>query len=975
MKKYLISICALGAVAVAVAGLPEAVRSLTSRPQLPQPVVKVGAAGRQTLAVRVRHASSQTLQAAFSVQGAQSQQTVWSENFDNGSMGWTLGRDKDDTFGWDLAKSTSKPYSAIDPADVQSLHIDGPYQTYRRGIAVAGSPAIAVPDNGMLHAQVCYSQNMNDYAVLTINASTDDFATVTELWNSTQETGEASTRWHALELPLGDWAGQQVRLQFVYGPGSKDTFGTGGYMAEFFIDGLAITGVAEIDGIEVATGEVVNFVDMSAGEVASWQWNFPGGTPESSTEAAPAVYYKHDGTYDVALTVTDAEGHASTITRQGFVTVTGTAPVAKIMPPATFRYDDTHLPMVCPLIPVQYRDASKGFPTQWNWAFNNCSPATSTEECPWVSYEQMHEQAVALTVANEHGTSSDEIRVSAEYQGYVSNILLDDYPVTYDLDGEGTFPGSNRMRINAYAERFSAPSCPMVVYGALVFFETAQAEAIADQISNVGVHLCKVDENGNPGDKMDSFWWFVTDLATGTATTLRGTLFEFTPQVVNEEFYIMVDGIPEWNDSCDVSFATARMRNHDNTAYYRIRDQWRPVSGFFQQGYGTSYYIMPLVAHSPLTLLPVGTTEIEVPAEAGVLEQQIFSMFGYDNPTTGGSDWCRIVSTPNDLTLDTLRIAYDALPDGFHERRAQFTIVDRVGASACTFTIVQKAAESFRKGDVNGDGRVDIDDVNILVNIMLSYADMTRYPLADVDGNGHVDIDDLNIVINVILGVDTPTDDHEAVDLGLPSGTRWASCNLGASNQDDYSDVEFTGGAPFGDRYAWGETTPKGNDYYNWEDDYIVQNYSYADNCIQLGDIAGTEYDAASVQWGAPWRLPTADEMQELLDLCTWEYSYVDEEVDDTGTQRRFWSGYTVTGPNGRSIRFPLYYCWHEGDGDAYDTAETTYWTSTHRVYIGKKYDRAAAASLVCNHQENQNILSDGYTFMGKFIRPVCSGK
>ncbi len=752
MKKYLIAACAFGAAAMAIAALPDTVLTLGSRPQVSEPVVERASAHHHALPARVRSQAGDALQAAFSVQGAYAQQTVWSENFDNGSAGWTLGMDPNNYFGWDLAKSTSKPFSDIDPDDVLSLHIDGPYQTFRRAIATASSPAIDVPANAVLHAYVCYSQNMNDYAVLTINASTDDFATVTELWNSTMETGEASTRWHALELPMTAWAGQQVKLQFVYGPGTKDSFGTGGYMAEYFIDGLALTGVGDIDGVTVQTGETVNFVDTSAGEVAQWQWSFPGGTPESSTEAAPSVYYKHDGTYDVTLTVTDANGATSTVTREGFVTVTGTAPVAKILPPATFRFDDTHLPMVCPLIPVQYRDASAGFPTEWNWTFSSCVPATSTEENPWVSYEQMHEQTVALTVANEHGTSSDQIQVSAEYQGYISNLLPDDYPVTYDLDGEGTFPGSNKMKINAYAERFSAPSCPMVVYGALVFFETAQAEAIADQVSNIGVHLCKVDENGNPGEKMDSFWWFVTDLATNTSTTLRGTMFEFDPQVVNEDFYIMVDGIPEWNDSCNVSFCTARMRNHDNTAYYRLRDQWRPVTGFFEQGMGTSFYIMPLIAHSPLTLLPVGTTDIEVPAQGGEIEQQIFSMFGYDNPEPNGSDWCRITSTPNDLTLDTLRIAYDALPAGIQSRTTTFTITDRVGASTCTFNVIQKAAATGRKGDVNNDGFVDINDVNILINIILDRDSADNYNgRALITDDNTVDIADVNELVNLIL--------------------------------------------------------------------------------------------------------------------------------------------------------------------------------------------------------------------------------
>ena len=751
MKKNIISFMTMAIVGVGALALPDAIHTLSTKPQVKEPTVSASAS-RLSMPMRARRAATSPLQAAFSIQGADAQQATWSENFDSGSAGWTLGMDENNYFGWDLAKSTSKPYTDIDPNDVQSLHIDGPYQTFRRAIAKAASPTIAVPANGTLHLDVCYSQNMNTYAVLTINVSTDDFSTVTELWNSTQETGEASTRWHSLALDMAAWAGQQVRLQFVYGPGTNDTFNTGGYMAEYFIDGLQLTGLQEVEGVNVATGEEIHFVDMSAGNVTAWQWTFAGGTPETSTDPCPTVYYKRDGTYDVSLTVTDAQGNTSTVTRNSFVTVTGSAPVAHILPPATFRYDDTHLPMICPLIPVQYKDASTGFPTQWNWTFTNCAPATSTQEMPWVSYEQMHEQQVTLDVANEHGTSHDQISVSAEYEGYISNILPTDVPTTYDLDGEGTFPGSNKMKINAYAEKFSAPSCPMVVYGALVFFETAQAEAIADQVSNVGVHLCRVDENGNPGEAMDSFWWFVTDLATSTSTTLRGTLFEFDPQVVNEDFYIMVDGIPEWNDSCDVSFATARMRNHDNTAYYKIRDEWRPVTGFFSQGMGTSFYIMPLIAHSPLTLLPVGTERIEVPATAGVLEQQIFSMFGYDNPEQGGSDWCRITSTPNDMTLDTLAIAYDALPAGIASRETTFTIVDRVGASTCTFTIVQKQAQQSVRGDVNADGAVDVDDVEILIKIILGKDDAANYDRrAYLTDDDIVDVDDVGEVITIIL--------------------------------------------------------------------------------------------------------------------------------------------------------------------------------------------------------------------------------
>ena len=99
------------------------------------------------------------------------------------------------------------------------------------------------------------------------------------------------------------------------------------------------------------------------------------------------------------------------------------------------------------------------------------------------------------------------------------------------------------MNINAYGERFSKPSRPILVYGAVVFFETASAEALMDQIANIGVHLY-TSKNGLPDQRRESMWWRVVDLATSTSTTLRGTMFEFDPQVVDDEFFITVDGIP-----------------------------------------------------------------------------------------------------------------------------------------------------------------------------------------------------------------------------------------------------------------------------------------------------------------------------------------------------------------------------------------------------------------------------------------------
>ena len=56
------------------------------------------------------------------------------------------------------------------------------------------------------------------------------------------------------------------------------------------------------------------------------------------------------------------------------------------------------------------------------------------------------------------------------------------------------------------------------------------------------------------------------------------------------------------------------------------------------------------------------------------------------------------------------------------------------------------------RGDVNGDGSVDVDDMNIVINIMVNKASFANWPAADVDGSGNVDVDDLNIIINIMVG-------------------------------------------------------------------------------------------------------------------------------------------------------------------------------------------------------------------------------
>ena len=212
-----------------------------------------------------------------------------------------------------------------------------------------------------------------------------------------------------------------------------------------------------------------------------------------------------------------------------------------------------------------------------------------------------------------------------------------------------------------------------------------------------------------------------------------------------------------------------------------------------------------------------------------------------------------------------------------------------------------------------------------------------------------------------IGGGDTPST-MEYVDLGLPSGLKWAKCNLGASKPSDY-----------GDYYAWGETEPK-TEYtwatYKWmqtgqSDWKHITKYTFPDGKTEgiwyapdgtfIGDGKTTleaADDAATAKLGLPWRMPTSDEIMELLDNCTW-----------TWTTQDGINGYEVKGPNGNSIFLPAAGYRHSSElDDAGSWGD--YWSSS----LSTAYSHDARYLYF---DSGEHDWSSRYRYYGFGVRPV----
>ncbi len=197
------------------------------------------------------------------------------------------------------------------------------------------------------------------------------------------------------------------------------------------------------------------------------------------------------------------------------------------------------------------------------------------------------------------------------------------------------------------------------------------------------------------------------------------------------------------------------------------------------------------------------------------------------------------------------------------------------------------------------------------------------------------------------------SDTKKAVDLGLPSGTLWATCNVGASSPEEH-----------GVYYAWGETTTKKT--YSWStyahgtSNYDLTKYNIAESrgTVDNKTVLDPEDDAATQNWGGDWRMPTMEEQYELMNNCTW-----------TWTSKNGVNGYKVKGTNGNSIFLPV--TGYRNDSSLSNTGLYGYYWSSSLYTSTPSY----AYELFFDSGNYGKCSSSQKRCDGRIVRPVCSAR
>lgn len=265
------------------------------------------------------------------------------------------------------------------------------------------------------------------------------------------------------------------------------------------------------------------------------------------------------------------------------------------------------------------------------------------------------------------------------------------------------------------------------------------------------------------------------------------------------------------------------------------------------------------------------------------------------------------------------------------------------------FTITLTSSDE-EKGTVTGGGTYDKDTKITLVATPKSGYKFVKWNDENIE-NPRLIIVNTDMTFAAIFEAVPPTSGIENgytwVDLGL--SVKWATCNVGADSIHHY-----------GNYFAWGEVEPKSD--YSWENyfDTTDEGSTFVKyNLSGGGTILEKEDDVAAVKMGGSWRMPNREEMEELIDKCTWKWT---DNYNGTNIK-----GKIATGPNGNSIFFPAA-GFRRNDKSCNKGSQCVYWSnSLENVLPNTK------SAFVLFFESDIERSSDYYKrYEGRNVRGVC---
>ncbi len=481
------------------------------------------------------------------------------EEFDT----WTYTSTSSST--WKLG-NPSKSFSTIDSNSTSSMIL-----TYANGQnEVATSPSIEIRDGSQLEFY-CYASGIYlVYGAWKLYAIVDGSSTLLIdqfLW--AQDQGYDGPSWEKFTVDLASYAGKSVQFSFVY---------QGDYGEDEAIDGFKVLQAAAGDDatINIKEGESVHFMDMSTGNPSTWSWTFEGGTPATSNEQNPVVTYDKAGSYAVTLTVGNGSTTATT-TREAYVNVSGEAPVANIGLPDGAYLSPWVMMFVPTNVPLTFKDASTGNPTQWSWTFQGTDVTSSTEQNPTVTYTQEGSYGIKLEVANDLGSNVFETvntAIQAGGEQEIWNIAPEENSdlTLIEMGWYGNYAGTNWLGMGEFAEHYDAPLTDATISKVNIYFGKVTA-ASAD--ADIVVKIAAAGEDGMPGEILGSTSLKASELAFD-ASTVNATEFVFDSPVVikaGTEFFAVVGPFPNENGDDIAILLCRRDEGEKCTAYQFVYDE------------------------------------------------------------------------------------------------------------------------------------------------------------------------------------------------------------------------------------------------------------------------------------------------------------------------------------------------------------------------------------------------------------------